>query len=94
MLIAKLPVMNASNCSIGRGPLSMSVIRPIRMGSKFTAMASTNTLVHMDDKVTRHRLCGRHHRGRVARFTDRSEPGAQIGRRAPTEGVFLRIFLR
>jgi hypothetical protein len=92
MLIAKLPVMNASNCSIGRGPLSMSAIRPIRMGSKFTAMASTNTLVHMDDKVTRYRLCRRS--SAVARFTDRPDPGAQIGWAVPTHRVFLRIFLR
>jgi hypothetical protein len=43
----RAPHKNVSSCSIGRGLLSVRTARPIRTGSKITAMAITRTVVHI-----------------------------------------------
>src|SRR6185295_6639944 len=45
--IAKPPHRNASNCSSGRGRLSISTVIPMRNGSKLTATAITRRVIHM-----------------------------------------------
>ena len=50
--VVKMPRYSAVNCTIGRGRASISGTRVGRLGSKFTAMASTRTVVHMSYRTT------------------------------------------